>query len=77
MHSERTLSTNRTPLKAWLEPEVWGTDLGYYVQEGIVVPPSALSVGPHTLSVTMDAPDGLFQDQITFYIDAPGTGSCS
>lgn len=66
-----TLPTTRTAIKRFLQPELFGLDTAYYFQEGRIMSPTDLSVGSHTLSVALSSPSGtLFQDQITFFIDA-------
>ena len=50
---------------------------GWWDQTGAFFGPGELPVGPHTLSATVTAPDGVFPvAPITFFIDAAGTGSC-
>jgi hypothetical protein len=50
---------------------------GWWDQTGAFFGPGELPVGPHTLSATVTAPDGVFPvGPITFFIDAAGTGSC-
>ena len=70
--------TTRTPVKRFLDPEPFGLDVAYYFQVGKVMAPSDLAVGAHTLSVAItDGSGGVFQDGISFFIDASGTGACS
>ena len=63
------LQTTRTAIKRFLNPTPFGLDVAYYFQQGRVMSPTDLAVGPHTLSVAIQDPAGTFQDQITFFID--------
>jgi hypothetical protein len=50
---------------------------GWWFQTGAFFGPGKLAVGPHTFSVTVTNPEGVFDvGPITFHIDAAGTGSC-
>jgi hypothetical protein len=69
------LATNRLPIKRFLAPQPF-FETAYYFQQGVVLPPSALTVGSHTVGVSGTDPRGNFTDQITIHIDAPGTGVC-
>jgi len=72
------LPTERTAIHRLLATEIlefFGWEKAYVFQQGEVLPPSALTVGSHTLKVVATGPfPGT--DQITFFIDAPGTGAC-
>jgi hypothetical protein len=69
------LPTTRTTVKRFLNPEP--DDVGYAVQEGRIMAPSDLSVGGHQLAVTITEPGFPTEVlEITFFIDAPGTGAC-
>lgn len=69
------LPTTRTTVKRFLNPEP--DDVAYAVQEGRIMAPSDLSVGGHQLSVTITEPGFPTEVlEITFFIDAPGTGAC-
>ena len=70
------LPTQRTSIKRFLAPERFGLEEAYYFQQGVVLPPSALTVGSHTLSESDTSIYGASTDQITFYIDVSGTGAC-
>ena len=48
----------------------------YAFSEGRIMAPSELSVGSHTLAYTATFPAGSEGSQITFSIDAAGTGAC-
>jgi hypothetical protein len=50
-----------------------GITEAYFFQEGVILSPDDLAVGAHTLRVK--ASDG-FDAQVTFHIDAAGTGVC-
>jgi hypothetical protein len=57
-------------------PQQFGFEQAYAYQQGIVLSPSDLSVGAHSLDTTVVSPPDTFNLHITFYIDAPGTGVC-
>ena len=71
------LDTMRTPIRPFKNAEQFGLVEAFYVQEGQVMAPDDLSVGAHSLSVTVLQPG--FEPailSITFSIDAPGEGTC-
>jgi hypothetical protein len=70
------LPTTRTAIKRFLATLPGTGEEGYYFQQGAVSAPSALPVGSHTVAETDTSIYGTFTDQITIYIDAPGTGAC-
>lgn len=72
------LPTNRTAIKRYLNPEEFGFQVAYYFQQGRIMAPTDLSINSHRLEVTLTSAAGqiLFQDGITFSMDAPGTGAC-
>jgi hypothetical protein len=72
------LPATRTAIKRFLNPEQFGLQVAYYFQQGQIMSPTDLSVGNHLLEVTIVDASGQqsFQDGITFFIDAPGTGAC-
>jgi hypothetical protein len=70
------LTTTRTAIKRFLNPERFGLVEAYYFQQGAVLAPDELTVGSHRLSVTEVTPSGTSRLKIKFYIDAPGTGAC-
>ena len=71
------LPTTRTAIKRYLNPELVGVQVAYYFNQGRIMAPADLSVGSHHLVATASDPSGqTFQDEITFVIDAPGTGAC-
>ena len=71
------LATTRTAIKRFLNPGRLDLDVAYSAQWGRVMAPSDLSVGRHTLSVVVSDPSGvLFTNQITFFVDAAGSGAC-
>jgi hypothetical protein len=69
------LATNRLPIKRFLAPQQF-FETAYYFQQGVVLPPSGLTVGSHTVGVSVTDPRGNITDQVTIHIDAPGTGAC-
>lgn len=72
-----SLSLERTALKRFLVPEPLGVAEAYYFQDGVILSPTGLTIGAHALEVTVfDGPEVIFEDQITFYVDAAGTGAC-
>ena len=73
------LPTTRTAIKRFLNPGQFGLQVAYYFQQGQIMSPADLSVGSHRLEVTIVDATGQqnFQDGITFFIDAPGTGACA
>jgi hypothetical protein len=73
------LPTTRTAIKRFLNPGQFGLQVAYYFQQGQIMSPADLSIGSHRLEVTMVDASGQqsFQDGITFFIDAPGTGACA
>jgi hypothetical protein len=67
------LQVERTAVKRFLNPDRFDLEVAYYAQWGRVMAPDDLAVGQHTLSVV----SGDFQGDITFFIDAAGTGVCT
>jgi hypothetical protein len=68
--------TTRTATRHF-EGTLFGFDEAYYFQEGRIMSPDDLSVGEHHLEVTTtENGTVVFQGQITFHIDAAGTGAC-
>jgi hypothetical protein len=53
-------------------------DEAYYFQEGRIMSPEELTVGPHVLRLSMsDASGHMFLDTaIIFVVDPPGQGAC-
>jgi|Tabmets5t2r1_1033131.scaffolds.fasta_scaffold18171_1 hypothetical protein len=69
------LPTTRTTVKRFLNPAP--DDVAYAVQEGRIMAPSDLSVGGHQLAVTISEPGFPTEVlEITFFVDAAGTGAC-
>jgi hypothetical protein len=71
------LDTMRTAIKRTLNPER-GFVEAFFVSEGQVMAPEDLSVGQHSLQFTghrPGQPPNVFP-RITFFIDAPGVGTC-
>lgn len=72
-----TVATERRPVQPFLNPARFGLAEVYAFPEGVLLSPSDLEVGAHTLRVqTRDSSGVFFDEQITFYIDAAGTGVC-
>jgi hypothetical protein len=71
------LETTRTAVKPFLDPESVDAEKAYALAEGRILAPSDLSVGSHQLAVTITEPGFPTEVlEITFFIDAPGTGAC-
>jgi hypothetical protein len=70
------LPTTRTAIHPVNSPQQLGFEKAYAFHQGIVLSPSDLSVDAHSLDSTTVFPPDTFNDHITFYIDAPGTGAC-
>jgi hypothetical protein len=71
------LVTTRGPIKPWLYPQYFGWETAYYFQEGRIMSPAELGVGGHELELSAFAAGELvYQFQITFIVDPPGTGAC-
>jgi len=71
------LPTERGAIRRFLDPESFGLEEAYAFQQGRVMSPEELAVGSHILSLKVEDPvDGVSEDGITFFIDAPGTGAC-
>jgi hypothetical protein len=61
----------------FLVPEGSEVEKAYAFSQGRIMAPTDLSVGAHTLSVTISEP-GVPTEvlTITFFVDGPGTGAC-
>jgi hypothetical protein len=72
------LATTRTKVVRFRHPELVGPGVvvAYAFSEGRIMAPSELSVGLHTVAFTATFPGGSEGSQITFSIDAAGTGAC-
>jgi hypothetical protein len=72
------LDTVRTAIKRTTNPERIGAVEAFSVQVGKVMAPEDLSVGQHTLQFTGHRPGQPpnVMPAITFFIDAPGAGTC-
>jgi hypothetical protein len=55
------LATNRLPIKRLLTPQPF-FETAYYFQQGVVLPPSALTVGSHTVGVSATDPWGKYSE---------------
>ena len=73
------LETSRTAIRRFLDPSGFDLDVAYYFQQGRIMAPTDLTVGPHRLEVDVSDSAGQqdFHDAITFTIDASGTGACT
>ena len=71
------LSTTRTTVKPFLNPEFLEEEKAYAFQEGRIMAPTDISVGSHQLVATVSE-SGVPTEvlEITFFIDAPGSGVC-
>jgi hypothetical protein len=67
------LPVSRTAVKRFLNPQRFDLDEAFYAQWGRIMSPGELSVGAHTLSVVFE---GQALPEITFFVDAAGTGAC-
>jgi hypothetical protein len=72
------LDTTRTPIKRFLGTEFADLVEAYWFAEGRVMAPADLSVGQHSLQADVLFPTGEYGigPPITFFIDAPGEGTC-
>jgi hypothetical protein len=69
------LATRRLSIRRLLAPHP-GFENAYGFQQGVVLPPSALTVGSHTVGATLTSPTDNESGQITIHIDAAGKGAC-
>ena len=70
------LSTTRTTVKPFLNPEFLDEEKAYAFQEGRIMAPTDISVGSHQLVVTVSEPGFPTEVLEITFIDAPGTGVC-
>jgi hypothetical protein len=71
------LQLQRTPVKPDLNPAANGFVNAFYFTSGRVMAPEDIAVGQHTLAIVVIDPSGpIDQSQITFFVDAAGTGAC-
>jgi hypothetical protein len=70
-----SLTTTRTSIKRFLNPEQFGYEEAYYWQQGTLMPPGALSVGAHQLSSKLSG-GAHGSSSAKFYVDPSGTGAC-
>ncbi|MFF3875086.1 hypothetical protein, partial [Streptomyces sp. NPDC001978] len=72
------LETERTAIRRTTNPANVGFVEAFAFSEGRVMAPEDLSVGPHSLQFTGQRPGGRPEvfPTITFFIDAPGQGTC-
>jgi hypothetical protein len=72
------LATSRTAVKRFNDPQQFGLQVAYYAQQGRIMSPADLAPGRHDLAVRISDPSGsVFDDGITFFVDAAGTGACN
>ena len=71
---DTTLPITQTPITRRVVSSFFENEYGYAV--GSFLSPSDLSIGAHMLTFITTFPDESFEVDITFYIDAPGTGVC-
>ena len=72
------LLLTQTPVARFLNPEFFGLQTAYYSQWGTIISPDELTVGEHTLRGRITDATGaiVFDNTITFIIDAAGSGVC-
>jgi hypothetical protein len=71
------LELERTAVKRAVDPEALGLAEGFYFTSGRLMAPEELTVGQHMLRIVITDPGGLIDEsQITFFVDAAGTGAC-
>ena len=71
------LTTKRTAIKRFLNPELFGLEEAYYFQEGRVMSPDDLTVGQHQLNCRMTAAGVVvFDGGIQFTVDPAGGAAC-
>jgi hypothetical protein len=71
------LPTTRTTVKPFLNPEFVDAEKAFAFQEGRIMAPTDISVGSHQLVATVSEPGFPTEVlEITFFLDAPGTGAC-
>jgi hypothetical protein len=74
---DEPIATGQTATKRFLgDPAFFGMTTGYWYAQGRVLAPDELAVGTHTLGAVVTDPEGVWQNTVTFTIDAPGTGAC-
>jgi hypothetical protein len=73
----RPLATARTASKPFQKDvSAFGVTTAWCFQQGRVMSPASLAVGAHSLALTESDPYGSDAESLTFYIDAPNTGTC-
>jgi hypothetical protein len=71
------LTTKRTAIKRFLNPELFGLEEAYYFQEGRIMSPDDLTVGQHQLNCRMTAAGVVvFDGGIQFTVDPAGGTAC-
>ncbi len=72
------LSTTRTSIKRFLDPDRFGLEEAYGFQEGAIMQPTDLGIGQHNLeTLLMDPRFGSEQWDITFYVDDVDSPVCN
>lgn len=74
------LVAERSPIKPFLAPEAPPVELerAFFFNVGALRGPGELAVGSHTFGYRAVFGDGSTEsDEITFVVDAPGTGTCA
>jgi hypothetical protein len=73
----RPFATERTASKRFLRDlTAFGFTTAYYFQDGRVLAPEELAVGTHTLTLIQSFLGETDRVDISFTVDAPGTGAC-
>lgn len=73
-----SVATDQTPIKRFLEPEAFGFDKAFGLQEGVIMAPGELGVGEHAFVVVIDDPIlGTEQLSIQFFIDSSDSETCA
>ena len=71
------LPTTRTAIKRFLDPGQFDLEEAYFFQEGRIMAPDELTVGAHSLNCQMSlGSQVVFENAISFFIDASDTGAC-
>jgi hypothetical protein len=73
------LDTTTTAVRRTANPERIGAVEAFYIDAGKLMAPEDLAIGPHSLQFTglRTGRPPQVMPTITFFIDAPGTGTCS
>jgi len=72
------MATKRTPVKPFLNPQYAGLWEAWGVVDGRIMAPGELTLGMHSFTILMTDPIwGNYEDGIFFFVDPPGSPSCS